>query len=157
MNKTVFGKSMRVHLLVAFRLALSPLSHRLHILVDAEATKNKMLIEWASHNDPKDITPGLVLINIHENAVREYTVEDDRVSFYCKRNGETAYVSIHVDDIIGVVHPIQGWIHPLDTSVVCVNGTYALMQEHREGSDEPPAKPEPIEEAKPRPTLRIVK
>lgn len=157
MNKSPLGKSMRVHLLEAFRNALSPLSHRLHILVDAESSKNEMLIQWAKDHDPKDISPGLVLLNIHPNAVRDYVVEQDRVSFYCKRNAETFYVTVHVDDIIGVVHPIQAWIHPLDTSVVCVNGTYALMQEHREGSEEPPAKPEPVEEAKPRPALRLVK
>ena len=154
---TIPGKSMRAHLLEAFRGALSPLSTRLHMLVDAEATKNKMLIEWAAGHDRTQVAEDCVLLNIHPMAVREYVVEDDRVSFYCKRAGEQHYVSVHVDDIIGVVHPTQGWTYPLDTVLVCVNGQYALTHEGRFGSDEPESQPEPVQEAKPRPTLRVVK
>lgn len=119
----VLSKSIQPHLLMAYRNYFSMLATFCHIVVDSAATGDKDLILWSNGKDH-------VILNIHEDAVRNFSIDNDTFSFECRRAGVPHYFTIQFEHVYAVIHPLTEMLYPLaEQLTIDTNNAYQIVRE----------------------------
>lgn len=112
------NKTMPRYLLSFYREWFTEINGRCDILV----TENGVL-----ENDLDDVaTNGVIVLNIGGNAVREFSMDDDSISFMTRFKSKARQILLDYSDIIGVRNPETGLLHPI-TMVPVLTGDKGLM------------------------------
>lgn len=99
------NKTMPRYLLSFYREWFTEICGRCDIFV----SENGVL-----ENNLEDVaTDGVIILNIGGNAVREFSMDDDCISFMTRFKGKARQIFLHYSDIIGVRNPESCILHPI--------------------------------------------